>query len=275
MSYGSRKKRKKGGDVWVGILLTILGVLALAGLAGGTWWVKSHTVLIDDETNCTKDGPRAVHVFLFDQTDPISEQQALQVKQRVRLLADNAITGGRFDLYTIQGNSQKLLNPVLQICSPGKGKDANLLYENPEQIQERFEHRFIEVLEGTIGDLLRATSKPNSPIIESMRAAAIESFGSVQQTREHPFKMTIISDMVQHSPLYSQIKGNANFGDLSHSPTWRSIQPDLRGSKVEIIYLLRASAVRAGKPIQNRGHQLFWEELIAASNGQPGAMDPI
>jgi hypothetical protein len=275
MSYGSRKKAKGQMDVFMGILLAFIGLLALAALAGGVWWVRSHSVVIDEATNCPKDGPRGVHVLLFDQTDPICEQQALQVKQRVRLLADNAIMGGRFDLYTIEGNSQKLLNPVLQICSPGKGKDASILYENPEQIQDRFEHRFIEVLDGTLGDLLRATSRQNSPIIESMRAAAIESFGSFQQTKEHPFSMTIISDMVQHSPLYSHIRSAPNFGDLSRSPTWRSLQPDLRGSRVEIVYLLRSSAVRAGKPIQNRGQQLFWEELIAASNGRPGAMDPI
>jgi hypothetical protein len=275
MSYGSRKKRKKKGDVLGGILLTILGLLALAGLAGGTWWVKSRTVLIDDETNCPKDGPRAVHVLLFDQTDPIFPQPALRVKQHIRLLAENAITGQRFDLYTIEGDAHKLLNPLLQICSPGKGKDANLIYENPEQIQERFEHRFIEVLEKTVNNLLVATTKQYSPIIESMRAAAIESFGSFHQAKGYPFKLTLVSDMIQNSQLFSQILSKSNFADLSRSPTWRSLQPDLRGSQVEILYVLRSSAVRAGKPVQTRGHQAFWEELITASNGQLLAMDPI
>jgi hypothetical protein len=275
MSYGSRKKSKKRMDVFLGILLTIVGVVALAALAGGAWWVKTRTVEIDEATNCPKDGPRAVHVLLFDQTDPISEQQALQVKQHVRLLADGAIPGQQFLLYTIEGDSQKLLNPVRQICSPGKGKDANIIYENPDQIQDRFDHRFIEILEKSIGDLLRATSKQNSPIIESVRAAAISSFGSFQQSNERPATMTIISDMVQHSPLYSHFQSVPNFRDLSRSPTWRSLQPDLRGSKVEILYLLRPNAVRGGKPIQNRGHQLFWEELISASNGRPGSIAPI
>src|SRR5258708_4633877 len=175
MSYRSRRKSKKRMDVFVGILLTVIGMIALLGLAFGAWWLKSRKVEIDEATNCPKDGPRAIHVLLFDQTDPIFQQPALRVKQHVRLLAENAIPGQRFDLYTIEGDSQKLLNPLLQICSPGKGKDANVVYENPEQIQERFEHRFIAVLEKTVGDLLEASTKQNSPIIESMKAAAIES----------------------------------------------------------------------------------------------------
>jgi hypothetical protein len=192
------------------------------------------------------------------------------------MLADTAKAGKRFDLYTIEGDSQKLLNPLRQICSPGRGKDANELYENPDQIQDRFEHRFIEILDDAVGKLLRASKKQTSPIIESMRAASIESLGSFQQGTDRQSTMTIISDMVQHSPLYSHFRSSPNFKELSHSQVWRSLQPDLRGSKVDALYLLRSTAVRAGgAPIQNLGHQLFWEQLISASNGQATAMQPI
>src|SRR5262249_41370023 len=163
----------------------------------------------------------------------ITPQQAEQIRQHVNRSADSAITGQRFDLYTVEGDSQRLLTPALQICSPGSGKNANDLYENPEMIRPRFETRFKDVLQRTVDQLLEASSKPYSPIIESMRAAAIESFGPFQEAKI-PLGMTLISDSIQNTALYSHIRTVPNFKELSRGPSWRSLQPDLRGANVEI-----------------------------------------
>jgi hypothetical protein len=264
--YSSREKKKKRLDYWRGALLALLGLTALAGLVVLYLWVRANSDEINEATNCPMDGPRAVHVLLFDRTDPITPQQALQIKQHIDHLADSAITGQRFDLYTVEGNTEQLLKRELQVCSSGSGKNANWLYRNPEIIQERFKTRFIEVLGSKVDELLEASSKPYSPIIESMRAAAIESFGPYEHAKI-PLGFTLISDAVQNTPLYSHIRSVPNFKELSRTPSWRSLQPDFRGANVDILYLLRPSAVRAGAPIQNRGHQGFWEDLIPAANG--------
>jgi hypothetical protein len=266
VSYRSREKKKKRLDLLAGVLLAFLGIVVLIALAGGTWWLQSKHVEIDEATNCPKDGPRAVYALLFDQTDPITEQQGEQIKQYVNRSSDSAVTGQRFDLYTVEGDTQRLLTPVLQICSPGNGKKANPIYENPEMIERKFQTRFKDVLQRTVDQLLEVSSKPYSPIIESMKAAAIESFGPYQQTKI-PLGLTIISDMIQNTPLNNHFRAVPNFKELGRSSSWRSLQPDLRGANVEILYLLRPSAVRGGVPIQNRSHQLFWEDLIRASNG--------
>jgi hypothetical protein len=252
----------------------VLGLIALAALWGAIWWVKSRHVELVESTNCPKSGPRKVHALLFDRTDPITPQQALEIRQHISHLLDKPVTGQRFDLYTVEGDTQKVLEPVLEICSPGQGKDANDLYENPGKIQKKFDTRFAEVLTRTVTGLLQESKKPNSPIVESMRAAATSSFGPFDRS-EMPVELTIFSDMVQHTSLISHIRTTPNFKELGRSPSWRSLQPDLRGANVAILYLLRPTALRAGAPIQNRGHQVFWEELISASNGRLISFQPI
>jgi len=274
VSYRSREKKRKRLDLLAGVLLALFGIVVLIAPAGSAWWLQSKHVEIDEATLCPKDGPRAVYVLLFDQTDPITEQQGEQIKQYVNRLSDSAITGQRFDLYTVDGDTQRLLMPVLQICSPGNGKNANPIYENPEMIERIFKTRFKDVLQRTVDQLLEASSKPYSPIIESMKAAAIESFGPFQQTKI-PLGLTVILDMVQNTPLNNHFRALPNFKELGRSSSWRSLQPDLRAANVEILYLLRPTAVRGAVPIQNRGHQSFWEDLIRASNGYIVSIQPI
>ena len=54
-------------------------------------------------------------------------------------------------------------------------------------------------------ELLRGSQEKNSPIIESLRAAAISSFGPVE-AGQIPLRLTMISDMVQNTPLANQFQ---------------------------------------------------------------------
>jgi hypothetical protein len=85
----------------------------------------------------------------------------------------------------------------------------------------------------------------------------------------------MISDMVQNTPLSNQFQTEPNFQQLSRTLAWPTLQPQLKGADVNILYLLRLSALRKGMPIQNRGHQLFWEQLIASSGGHLLSIDPL
>ena len=257
----ARKGRVKG------ILLGLLGTLLLLLFIGAAWWVRQSQVPLDPATHCPVSGPKRVHAVLIDQSDPITPQQGQRIRQELVRVRDKA-AGERVDVYVAEGDTINVLRPVFSLCSPGQGKDANELYQNPEQIQREFEERFASTLTRTIDDLLKAQTRPNSPIAESIRAVAITSFGAVEQGKI-PLKLTIISDMIQHSDAYSHFKNSAGFSELGKSPTWRSLQSNLKGADVEVFYLLRPSARRAGgQPIQTRAHQLFWEQAIDASNGR-------
>lgn len=255
-------------------MLGILGVAIIAALVGGYLLLKHSRPQLDTETNCPKSGPAAIHVLLFDRSDPISEQQAQRIRQTIEKLKDGAPFGQRFDVYTFQGDTVRALEPKLRLCALGKPGEANQWIENPDLVRRRYETRFAAVLDQVVSELLRGGKENTSPIIESLRAAAISSFGSVERG-QIPLRVTMISDMVQHTSLYSQFQSEPNFSQLSRMSVWAALQPQLKGADVDILYLLRLTAMRKGTPVQNRGHQLFWEQLIAASGGRPISIDPL
>ena len=80
-----RRRANKGlSDGVSGLILAIVGVAIIGGLGGGLWWVKQSQTEIDEETNCPKAGPTAIHMILFDRSDPITDQQAQRIKQTIQ-----------------------------------------------------------------------------------------------------------------------------------------------------------------------------------------------
>jgi hypothetical protein len=267
MAMARGRRVSKSNDLWIGWGLILLGLLLSVSLGGIYWWAKHRHEPLDKNTNCPLSGPREVHVILFDRTDPILPQQAQRIRQRMQQLRDSAAFGKRFDLYTVEGDSRSVLNPIRSICSPNRPEDANILIENPEFIRKKYQEDFVSVLDKTIDDLLQNSTRNVSPIIESMKAASITSFGPFE-ARNIPFRLTIISDMVQHTPAHSHFRSEPNFSALQKSDAWRSVRPNLFNAQVNVLYLLREEARRGGVPIQNRGHQEFWVQVVGASNGR-------
>jgi hypothetical protein len=87
--------------------------------------------------------------------------------------------------------------------------------------------------------------------------------------------MTLISDMIQNTRSISQIRSDTDLNALLKNPLWPTLRPSLKGAQVDIMYLLRPTAVRGGKAIQNQGHQVFWEHLISAGGGQVSTIAPL
>jgi hypothetical protein len=258
----------------VGVTLIVLGALLVIALAGGAWWLRKTKIVLDEATNCPVDGARAIHVIMFDRSDPISGQQAERIRQVVNGFKSAAVFGERFDIYTFEGDTKAALEPILTLCSPGRPEEANELIQNPERIRQRYEKTFAEVLDRTVDDLLQASTLPNSPIIETIRAAALTSFGPVDGGKV-PLRMTLISDMIQHSTLVSHIRSTPDFEALKKNPAWPTLRPELKGAEVDVLYLNRPPLHSGARPIQNRGHQLFWEQLIDAGGGHLEQMEPL
>lgn len=258
------RRRGQGADRLKGVMFAFVGIALIIALAGGGYWLSQKRVKLDAATGCPVSGPAAIHAILIDRSDPISPQQAQQIRLVIDGYVARAKIGERFDLYVASGDAVNVLAPVASVCSPGRGDQANELYENPQMIQRQFEEKFVGVLKESLTRLLATATADTSPILESVRAAAISSFGSVEPS-QIPLQMTIVSDLVQHSTGNSHFRGETSFDDLSKRPVWRSLQANLKGATVNVLYLLRPVATRSGQPIQNRGHQLFWEKALGGS----------
>jgi len=268
-----RRTRDSKSEARKGIILALFGLVILAILFSGYAWVKTNKVQLNAE-NCPIKGPRGIHILLFDRSDPISEQQAQRIRQQIDKLKLNAAFGTRFDIYTFEGDTLHALEPKLRICAPGKPEEANEWIENPDRVRKKYENDFSKVLDQTVTELLRASTQQSSPIIESVKAATITSFGPTERGSV-PLQVTMISDMVQHTKIFSQFQTDMKFADLAQNPAWTALQPQFKGADVDIIYVLRPNALRGRAPIQSRAHQLFWEQLISATGGKLNSIDPI
>lgn len=269
----NRRSKRVRNDKAVGLVLAVVGILLVGALSSGAWWLHKYREPLDAE-NCPPSGPRAVHVIMIDRSDPITGQQAQGIRQQVDKIKNEASFGTQFDIYTFAGDTKNEMQPILRVCAPGRPEDANELIENPEFVRRRYQERFSNVLDEEITTLLKVSTLRNSPIIESLRAAAITSFGPFQAGRM-PLHITMVSDMIQNTSPVTHYTSEPNFTRLSKSSVWSSLQPNLKGAEVDILYLLRPDAKRGSAMIQNKGHQLFWEQLVRASGGQVDNFLPL
>src|SRR5258705_6183128 len=104
-----RRRARRASEVSKGILLGAIGAVISVALVGAYWWVNSSRPQLDAESNCPKSGPTGIHVLLFDQSDPISDQQAQRIRQTIEKYKADAQFGMRFDLYTFNGDTTHVL----------------------------------------------------------------------------------------------------------------------------------------------------------------------
>lgn len=270
MSRRKKRAQKDSGAIW-GVLLGLAGLLLLGGLGASFYYVNKKHIEIDPETNCPVTGPSAIHVIMIDRSDPISPQQVQRIKQEFKTYELHSIVFERYDLYVLEGDTKSVMKPVVSLCNPGDGSEVNELIANRELNKRRFEENFVNRLDSAIDGLMVSNSFSTSPIIESIKAAAITSFGE-DDSKNIPRKLTIVSDMVQNTKSNSHYRGEDNFINLYKSSSWPVIQPNLRDAKVKILYIYRPEAKRKNSEgqqvqIQTRIHQIFWENLIKASHG--------
>lgn len=253
-----RRRQRRDWDKVRGILLAVVGIALIVSLGSAWYWVSSKRVKLDAATNCPVSGPTAIHAILIDRSDPISPLQAQQVRQAIDRYINEAKVGERFDLFVADSDAVNVLRPVASVCNPGR--EGNELYENPDMIRRQFEERFVKVLRTSLDELLGKSTSQSSPVLESIRAAAVASFGTVD-AGSIPLELTVVSDFVQNSGANSHFRGETNFETLSGKPAWRQLQVNLKGAKVHMLYLARKEVAN----IQNRGHQLFWEKAFRAN----------
>jgi hypothetical protein len=266
-----RRGSRRSGNI-TGVILLVAGVAMLAAIGVGYWWVRENQVVVDKGTNCPVSGPpRSVHMFIIDRSDPVSGQQAQRIRQVIADYRDTAEKGDRFDFYVFEGNAQDALEPKESVCSPGR--EVNPLIENERRAKLTYDEKFARVIDSAASELLVPSTLKNSPLLESLRAATQTSFGPFAEGGV-AFRLTLVSDMIQNSDAVSHYKRAPDFEALAASQVWAQLRPNLKGAEVDILYVLRPAAMRGEKPIQNRGHQLFWEELIVNSGGRFPAARP-
>lgn len=183
-------------------LYSVLILIVVAAAIGGAIFLINamQPEEVDPETLCALEGrPPAHTVVLIDKTDGYSCEQAGSIHKVVERTSEDLARGERISVSELDesGRYGRTSQRALSLCSPGSGRDANPLFNNPQQMRERYEELFGGPLDQALANLAAPRSPaPRSPILEAVvRLAQTESFNADQPGR----KIVIVSDMLQYS----------------------------------------------------------------------------
>lgn len=235
----------------------------VALLVGGTatyFWASRNAVQTDPESLCALNKPpSAIDVILLDTSTGLKEAQQLRLKQDLTRWLDSVPRLGLVAIYEIDRVGGRVVKPVVALCSPGSGAEMNKVYQNPQLAQRRWES-FRHALDGKLDTLLVAHSTSTSPILESIQATALRTFGRPEYDGVARRRMLIISDLVQNVPdKLNQYRDSPAFSDFRQGAYFSEIDADLTGVEVSVLYLLRPTS-----HVQGPRHLSFWESYFAS-----------
>jgi hypothetical protein len=231
-----------------------------------------------DSSNCKTIGennprrkPVPQYVILIDQSEPLSETQKKYTYKFIEDLIFNGLqSGDMISLFTFHKDKYYALEPIICLCKPQA--KSNLIYENPRKIREYLEQHFLNPLGQILNEELSKSFGLESPILEAIQSVSRSREIDRNDKGRH---MIIISDLLQHTPMYSMYRDEItdfdNFGRSNHKYS-SEIQPDLSGWDITIIYLLRNNA----KEIQSSNdHIKFWLQYFQKSGATVSKVEKV
>ena len=248
-----------------GILLIIVSSLAIIGLLTLPIFLKKNKHEYDPETFCLQDRNYAHTILLVDKTDPFTEKQIIALKKKSRQLKQQLNQFEKLSIYILDDINYAAPTPIFSMCSPGTGKEANELYQNPTKIQMKFDAFFGKPLDDAIDQLIQVSKAPQSPILEML--AEINLVPDFNKDRAR--KLIIVSDLLQNMPDYSHYKKEISFSEwLEDKQT--SIANSFLNTSIDILYIRRK-----GNRIQGATHLDFWRQYFINSGAAKATIKQI
>ena len=259
-SRGSR--RRAGGEApWGAIGKVAGGGALLAGLGVTFFLVNQKAEATDPVSWCNRAGPAEVHLILLDASDPLDGVQAETARAKVISAIRAAPENARVDIYLADRGNGSLGEPIFSKCNPGAPTAMDAAISDVERKQRDYEQGYLAAVEETMARVLQVEPAKTSPIIESLRSAATKSFSRLGS--DVPVRITLVSDMVQNSPMLRQSKGTGDFADFKKSAGWSSSLVDLHHARIDVVYVTRANY----RDVQSNAHITWWSQYFAEMNG--------
>lgn len=267
MARSRRRSRSREGFGLAGVGGVALLLLAGVAVTGFTWFYLSTPTkpTLDAQSGCPVAGPEGISVVLVDTSDDLPPATGREVQTILDDLISSLPPYHLLDIRVLdiaQNRSKSLFSK----CNPGDGTGLSEWTDNPRLARAQWIESFRKPAAEAIRNSLASAKATSSPIMGAVQDVAIDQFSS-ERTRGIPKKLTIISDMIEHTRDYSQYP---RFGDLGYqrfkqSPAYLKYRTDMHGARVTIDYVTRPSVM----PDTNR-HAEFWS-IWVKDNG--GALD--
>lgn len=237
MARNRRRKNKNGGVIVP--ILAILGIGGLTAAMAGTYYymsIGSQGPVINEASLCPETGPTNYLAILVDTTDPMSQTQLHAARQQIERRIAEAPVHSRISFATVNPDDTMRAETFFSMCKPQSGDEASILTQNPRMIEGRFQTEFAQPVRNAMDALLSVPQAESSPIMESAQefAARIPGFATTDMPRE----LVLMSDLVQHSNLFSFYRGD-NWASFSNAGGPARFGSAFEGATVTVLRIPR------------------------------------
>lgn len=189
------------------------------------------------EDLCLQGKPIKGHtVILIDTTDPLSAEENRQLRKRVEQVREKVAKDAKLSVFFIDDKSADMLDEQFCRCNPGSASDANPLVSAPRRIAKKWNTSFGTPLDSALHLASARPASRSSPIMEAITyVTEREDFAASIPGR----RIVLISDLVQHSAVYSLLRGASTYASFQRQARDEGMIPDLKGAEVEIDQLMR------------------------------------
>lgn len=246
------RKKNLGGY----ILIAVVAVALVAAFAVQSMKSK-EAAQFDKITFCPKDGAHSVTAIMIDQTDALSAIQQASLRNELQKVQDEIPTHGKLEIYAVGNTVSKTLAPVFSMCNPGRGKDINPLFGNPQRVERQWKEAFAKPIDDILSALLNAPDAKESPILESIQSITVTAFNNPASERAER-RLIVASDMIHYTPQLSLYHLPSDFASLRETDYIKKMHSDLRDVKVELLMFRRSN----GAKVQNQEFIQFWDDFF-------------
>lgn len=272
-----RARRRKArnsqkGISWVGILGVLLALIAVLTIAF-LLYLRSDLVRLelDQKTLCDPAKPvDNVVAVLIDTTDQLSARTIRHVERYLDNAIYNFPVNTRIAVYEVSGKSEEVLAPILSICKPSDGSNANSMVSNPLLIKKKFEEKFKLPLNEKLTSIMKNKESNSTPLIESLQSTVVETF--LEYPNAASKQIILVSDLLQHSDLYSFYSQKPEYSQfISKAKKTGRGAVNLKGISLHLL------VVPTTIPVGSRQDVIkFWSEFMVNHGANPGStMEPL
>lgn len=267
--YRKRKQAVRRKNL-LGFLLILCVLSVFAFLAFFRYELQNEQAEYDPDTLCPIDQASPKYVALvFDKSDTYNKVQQQFLKRFFSEFKAGLLPGTRISIYVIDDSKNKEIAPDFVVCAPRAGEDANVFYENPKHIRQRWKDQFEQPLDRVVEGFMQPAQSDSSPIMEIFQVVSLTAFPPGANNIDK--QIILISDMLQHTSEWSHYRGQMNFKELQNSTYYQRINTDLQNAEVNILYVRRDGMEK----LQNKRHAFFWADFIESIGGRVTLIEKI
>ena len=256
----SKRKSKSNAGAIIGGTLLLLVSGSVASAIGYFYYQASNREAIDPKTNCPVNGPKEIKALLIDTTDPITEKTLIDARNKFKAEASSTIQHGLIEIYGLTEQAGKL-ELMFSGCNPGDKNTVDDWTGNKRLQQRKWDEAFGKPLEEIEGKIDQGQGGNQSPIMAGIQNIKLRAFDQYKDL-DVPKELIVMSDMIEHTPLYSQYKLGLEYETYRKSPAYRDFRTNLEGVDFSVWYIDRGIERFSGLE-----HMEFWANWVSDNNG--------